>query len=34
VHHAGFYLVVHMLVIKFWRKTIMFKIEFRFNLEC
>jgi hypothetical protein len=29
MHHAGLYLCVHMLVIKIYRKTLMFKLEFR-----
>jgi hypothetical protein len=33
MHHAEVLFVCAMLVIKFYRKTLMFKIEFRLKLE-
>jgi hypothetical protein len=33
MHHAGVYLCVHILIIKIYRKTSMFKLEFRPKLE-
>jgi hypothetical protein len=31
MHHAGLYLCVHILVIKIYRKKLMFKLEFSLN---
>jgi hypothetical protein len=33
MHHVGLYLCVHMLVIKIYRKTLIFNFEFRLKLE-
>jgi hypothetical protein len=33
MYHAGLYLCVHMLVIKNYRKILMFNLQFRLKLE-